>query len=87
MPAGGGYRYSDAEHSLGDKTVMIWDVERLKLIGESLKGHSGDVSDIAFGPDGKRLAIDFQIINFTRKQGGDRTGRTSPTDDAVKLFF
>jgi hypothetical protein len=31
-------------------------------------------------------AIDFQIINFTRPEGGDNTGSISPTDNAVKLF-
>ncbi len=39
-----------------------------------------------FQPD-HRSGIDFQKINCTRKQGGDCTGRASPTDDAVKLFF
>jgi hypothetical protein len=34
-----------------------------------------------------RLAIDFQIINFTRPEGGDNTGSISPTDNAVKLFM
>jgi hypothetical protein len=31
--------------------------------------------------------IDFQKLNFTRKQGGDHTFRISPTDDAVKFDF
>jgi hypothetical protein len=30
---------------------------------------------------------DFQIINFTRPEGGDNTGSISPTDNAVKLFM
>ena len=32
-------------------------------------------------------AIDFQIINFTRPEGGDNTSSISPTDNAVKLFM
>jgi hypothetical protein len=32
-------------------------------------------------------SIDFQIINFTRPEGGDNTGSISPTDNAVKLFM
>ena len=31
--------------------------------------------------------IDFQIINFTRPEGGDNTNSISPTDNAVKLFI
>ena len=31
--------------------------------------------------------IDFQKLNFTRKQGGDHTFRILPTDDAVKFNF
>ena len=31
--------------------------------------------------------IDFQIINFTRPEGGDNTSSISPTDNAVKLFM
>ena len=31
--------------------------------------------------------IDFQIINFTRPEGGDNTSSISPTDNAVKLFI
>jgi hypothetical protein len=33
------------------------------------------------------ISIDFQKLNFTRKQGGDHTFRISPTDDAVKFDF
>jgi hypothetical protein len=31
--------------------------------------------------------IDFQIMNFTRIEGGDNTSSISPTDDTVKLFI
>jgi prepilin-type N-terminal cleavage/methylation domain-containing protein len=31
--------------------------------------------------------MDFQIINFTRPEGGDNTGSISPTDNTVKLFM
>jgi hypothetical protein len=31
--------------------------------------------------------IDFQIINFTRPEGGDNTSSISPTDNAVKLLM
>ena len=34
-----------------------------------------------------RAAIDFQIINFTRLEGGRRISYTSTTDNAVKLFI
>ena len=33
------------------------------------------------------MIIDFQIINFTRPEGGDNTVSISPTDNAVKLFM
>ena len=33
------------------------------------------------------MYIDFQIINFTRPEGGDNTSSISPTDNAVKLFI
>ena len=32
-------------------------------------------------------AIDFQIINFTRPEGGRRISYTSTTDNTVKLFI
>ena len=38
-------------------------------------------------PGGDLSAIDFQIINFTRPEGGDNTSSISPTDNAVKLFM
>ena len=31
--------------------------------------------------------IDFQIINFTRPEGGDNTSSISPTDNAVQLLI
>jgi len=31
--------------------------------------------------------IDFQIINFTRPEGGRRISYTSTTDNTVKLFI
>ena len=34
-----------------------------------------------------KIYIDFQIINFTRPEGGDNTSSISPTDNAVKLFI
>ena len=34
-----------------------------------------------------KFAIDFQIINFTRIEGGRRISYTSTTDNAVKLFI
>jgi putative selenate reductase len=37
--------------------------------------------------DIEKWTIDFQIINFTRPEGGDNTGSISPTDNAVKLFM
>jgi hypothetical protein len=33
------------------------------------------------------LDIDFQIINFTRIEGGGNTSSISQTDDTVKLFM
>ncbi len=35
----------------------------------------------------KSQAIDFQIINFIRPEGGRRISYTSTTDNAVKLFI
>jgi len=34
-----------------------------------------------------KLSINFQIINFTRPEGGDNTNSISPTDNLVKLFM
>ena len=36
---------------------------------------------------GTLLTIDFQIINFTRIEGGRRISYTSTTDNAVKLII
>ena len=35
----------------------------------------------------RTLPIDFQIINFTRPEGGRRISYTSTTDNTVKLFI
>ncbi len=39
-----------------DKSIILWDVETHKPIGEPLTGHTDRVSQVAFSPDGKTLA-------------------------------
>ncbi len=39
-----------------DNTIVLWDIETGKPIGQPLKGHSDVVSNVAFSPDGKTLA-------------------------------
>jgi WD40 repeat protein len=38
-----------------DNTIIIWDVESRRSVGEPLTGHTDSVSCIAFSPDGKTL--------------------------------
>lgn len=39
-----------------DKTVIIWDVENKKAIGQPLQKHSDSVLSVAFSPEGELLA-------------------------------
>ncbi|MBN1993602.1 MAG: protein kinase [Anaerolineae bacterium] len=36
--------------------ILLWDVESRQLRGESLTGHTNDISSVAFSPDGQILA-------------------------------
>ena len=39
-----------------DKTVWLWDPRTGEPVGDPLTGHTGDVSSVAFSPDGRLLA-------------------------------
>ena len=36
--------------------LWLWDVESGQPIGDALQGHTKEVNDIVFSPDGKKLA-------------------------------
>jgi hypothetical protein len=55
---------------------------RMRKLHIGLLGYSRSM-----GECGSPRAIDFQIINFTRPEGGRRISYTSTTDNAVKLFI
>jgi len=50
-----GKTLASAGGDVGDKTVHLWDVAGQKQVGV-LKGHTGEVYNVAFGKDGKWLA-------------------------------
>jgi WD40 repeat protein len=39
-----------------DSTIILWDVETRKPVGQPLREHSDSVFSVAFSPDGKNLA-------------------------------
>jgi WD40 repeat protein len=39
-----------------DQTVILWDVESQKMIGQPLRGHQAFIYNVAFSPDGKTVA-------------------------------
>ena len=54
----------------------------------SLRSLSGeDIVKLYKMVTGVNASIDFQIINFTRPEGGRRISYTSTTDNTVKLFI
>ena len=55
-----------------DMTLILWDVESGKPIGEPMRGHTGDVNSVAFSPDGSRIASgasDSTLILWDTKSG------------------
>ncbi|HKR00796.1 MAG TPA: TIR domain-containing protein, partial [Pyrinomonadaceae bacterium] len=54
--ASGGSRQVDDSGTNYQGEIYLWKVATRERIGESLKGHSGYVTSLAFSPDGKKLA-------------------------------
>jgi WD40 repeat protein len=73
-----------------DRTLQLWDVQTQRQIGEPL-GLTGDVTGMAFGPDGKTIAtasIDGTVRLWdvsTRRQLGEPF--TGHTDGVGKVVF
>ena len=63
-----------------DDMIRIWDVETHQPVGDPIKGHTDDVTSLAFSPDGTLLAsggADFKVRVHrvdTRKAVGDPLG-------------
>jgi len=55
---------------------VLIDIDRIE---KYLNDITTEVNDVK--------SIDFQIINFTRPEGGRRISYTSTTDNTVKLFI
>lgn len=36
--------------------IILWDIQRQQLLGQSLKGHAGEIRSMAFSPNGQLLA-------------------------------
>jgi WD40 repeat protein len=72
-------------------TIILWDIETRRQIGEPLTGHSGPVDSIQFSSDGKIFAsgsrdgtaILWDVVNH--KQIGDRL--TGHTNHVVSVAF
>ena len=69
-----------------DATIILWDVESKKPIGEPLTGHKNAVESVVFSPDGKMLAscsMDKTVILWSvvdRKPIGVLTGHTESVE-------
>ena len=44
-----------------DKTTKIWDAQTGKIL-MTLRGHSNEVTSVAFSPDGKRLVAGSKTV-------------------------
>ncbi|MFB9318468.1 Hsp70 family protein [Cryptosporangium minutisporangium] len=73
-----------------NNTVVLFDVERGRALGADLTGHSEDIDELAFSPDGKYLAsAGADAIRLWDVQGRRAIGKplTGHKDEVTDLAF
>jgi WD40 repeat protein len=71
MSTGNPQRLKSIENASSDNTVRLWDV-RTWQVRQTLTGHNGNITSLAYSPDGKLLAsgsIDSTIKLWDAKSG------------------
>lgn len=74
MATGSGERFTD-DSFIGDYTVRLWQTANCKMI-RLLRGHVGQVTSLAFSPDGRLLA----------SAGGVSLADPSTSDNTIRLW-
>jgi WD40 repeat protein len=79
----------------GDTSIVLWDTESSRVIGQPLHGHTDWVNTIAFSPDGNYMVSggrDAQVIKWAIRlddwrEDACRIANRNLSDEEVRNYF